>query len=86
MSAIIASYSYEDSSRAVIVVKQQYQVHTIFDKIEVINQAKQITDILRNGFQNFQNQWPVIFFSQYILDCKDKDQNGLVSFALSEHQ
>ena len=62
MSAIIASYSYEDSSRAVIVVKQQYQVHTIFDKIEVINQAKQITDILRNGFQNFKNQWPVIFF------------------------
>ena len=56
MSAIIVSYSYEDSSRAVIVVKQQYQVHTIFDKIEVINQAKQITDILRNGFQNFQNQ------------------------------
>ena len=62
MSAIIVSYSYEDSSRAVIVVKQQYQVHTIFDKIEVINQAKQITDILRNGFQNFQSQWPVIFF------------------------
>ena len=46
MSALIVSYSYEDGSRAVIVVKQQFQVHTIFDKIEVINQAKQITDIL----------------------------------------
>ena len=45
MTAIIISYSYEKGSRAVIGVKQQFQVHTIFDKIEVINQAKQITDI-----------------------------------------
>ena len=43
MTAIIISYSYEKGSRAVIGVKQQFQV--FFDKIEVINQAKQITDI-----------------------------------------
>ena len=36
MTAIIISYSYEKGSRAVIGVKQQFQV---------INQAKQITDI-----------------------------------------